>query len=75
VQEFNAEDIGTDIDWMLGQLRRVGITQALLVDLTMPEYSLPVVRVVVPGLEGPDKGPASDYVPGARARAFAAAQP
>ena len=74
VQEFNAEDIGSDVDWMLGQLRRVGITQALVVDLTMPQYGLPVVRVVVPGLEGPDKGPDSDYVPGARARAFGAEQ-
>ena len=31
-------------------------------------------RVVVPGLEGPDKGLGSDYVPGARARAIDAAR-
>jgi len=30
--------------------------------------------VVVPGLEGPDKGPDSDYVPGARARAMRVAR-
>ena len=37
----------------------------LAVDLTRPEFGLPVVRVVVPGLEGLDD---VDYVPGARAR-------
>jgi ribosomal protein S12 methylthiotransferase accessory factor len=70
VPNFAADDIAEDVDWMLRRLARVGLTQALVVDLTIAKYSLPVVRVVVPGLEGPDKGPESDYVPGARARAF-----
>jgi ribosomal protein S12 methylthiotransferase accessory factor len=38
-----------------------------VVDLTQPAYAIPVVRVVIPGLEGPDDDP--EYVPGARARA------
>jgi ribosomal protein S12 methylthiotransferase accessory factor len=70
VPSFEADDIAADVDWMLRRLASVGMAQALVVDLTMPEYGLPVVRVVVPGLEGPDKGPGSDYVPGARARAL-----
>ena len=37
-------------------------------DLTRPEIGLPVVRVVVPGLEGPLGAAGGGYVPGARAR-------
>ena len=39
----------------------------VVVDLTKPEFGLPVVRVVIPGLEGPDLSPG--YSLGARARA------
>ncbi|HEU4353184.1 MAG TPA: YcaO-like family protein [Burkholderiales bacterium] len=74
VPSFEADDIAADVDWMLRQLVGAGMAQALVVDLTIAEYGLPVVRVVVPGLEGPDKGPGSDYVPGARARAIDAAR-
>jgi hypothetical protein len=41
-----------------------------VVDLTMPEFNLPVVKIVIPGLEGVPDGP--DYVPGARAQAVIA---
>ncbi len=67
--------IADDIDWMVGRLARAGMEQVLVVDLTRPEFGIPVVRVVVPGLEGPDKGAKSDYVPGQRARASAGAAP
>ena len=60
---------------MVGRLGRAGMEQVLVVDLTRPEFGIPVVRVVVPGLEGPDKGAKSDYVPGTRARASAGAAP
>jgi ribosomal protein S12 methylthiotransferase accessory factor len=50
----------------------MGVQQVLVVDLTKPDLSVPVVRVVIPGLEGPDKGERSDYVPGLRARAVEA---
>jgi ribosomal protein S12 methylthiotransferase accessory factor YcaO len=53
----------------------VGIRQVVVVDLTKPEIGLPVVRVVVPGLEGPDKGGRSDYAPGPRARAMLGDRP
>ena len=74
VPNFEADDIADDVDWMLRRLARAGMPQALVVDLTIANYGLPVVRVVVPGLEGPDKGPDSDYVPGARARAMRVAR-
>jgi YcaO-like protein with predicted kinase domain len=73
VSTFESDDISADVDWMLRQLARAGMEQAVAVDLTIAQYRLPVVRVVVPGLEGPDKGRGSDYVPGARARALGAA--
>jgi ribosomal protein S12 methylthiotransferase accessory factor len=75
VPSLESTTIAGDIDWMLGCLGRAGMEQVLVVDLTMPEFGIPVVRVVVPGLEGPDKGPQSDYVPGRRAQAMAGAGP
>jgi YcaO-like protein with predicted kinase domain len=57
-----------DISWALKMLRKAGLTQVLAVDLTKPELNIPVVRVVIPGLEGPDDE--AEYVPGARALAI-----
>ena len=53
---------------MLDRLRAAGIGRVIAVDLTRPEIGIPVVRVVIPGLEG--VGEASNYAPGARARAI-----
>jgi ribosomal protein S12 methylthiotransferase accessory factor len=64
-----ADGIGDDVAWALERLQAVGVRQAVVVDLMKPELGLPVVRVVVPGLEGPDKGDRSDFVPGPRVRA------
>lgn len=58
-----------DLDHQLGRLRAVGITEVVAVDLTRPEFGIPVVRVIVPGLEGVDHSP--DYLLGDRARAVA----
>jgi ribosomal protein S12 methylthiotransferase accessory factor len=51
---------------MLGRLRAVGIDQVLAVDLGREALGIPVVRIVVPGLEGPNDGSPA-YTPGARA--------
>jgi YcaO-like protein with predicted kinase domain len=69
VPSSESETIREDVDWILGRLRAVGVQQVLVVDLTKPEFGIPVVRVVIPGLEGPDTGGRGDYVPGPRARA------
>jgi YcaO-like protein with predicted kinase domain len=42
------------LDALLGCLRGVGITEAASVELSPPDAGLAVVRVVVPGLLGPD---------------------
>lgn len=51
---------------LAARLERAGIDEVIVVDLTSPLYGIPVVRVVIPGLEGPDDDP--EYVPGDRAR-------
>jgi YcaO-like protein with predicted kinase domain len=68
VPSLESTTIAHDVDWMMGRLAKAGMDQVVVVDLTKPEFGIPVVRIIVPGLEGPDKGPQSDYVPGARAR-------
>jgi ribosomal protein S12 methylthiotransferase accessory factor len=56
-----------DLGFMLDGLRAVGCTQVAVVDLTKPELGVPVMRVVIPGLEVLDDLPG--YLPGSRARA------
>jgi ribosomal protein S12 methylthiotransferase accessory factor len=41
-----------DVATLLRALGRVGIESGVVVDLTKPEFGIPVVKVVVPGLEG-----------------------
>jgi YcaO-like protein with predicted kinase domain len=55
-----------DLDAVLAALRGAGLTEVVVVDLTRPELGLPVVRVVVPGLESMWDAPG--YAPGPRAR-------
>jgi YcaO-like protein with predicted kinase domain len=50
---FTGATFEDDIAWELERLRAVGITETILVDLTKPEFGIPVIRVVIPGLEGP----------------------
>ncbi len=52
-----------DLGCLLDAVRAVGVQQVVVVDLTRADIGLPVVRVVVPGLEGP-----GGHLPGARAR-------
>ena len=56
-----------DIDWMIERLKSVGIEEVIVIDLTKPAFNMPVVRVVIPGLEGPDDH--DDYAMGRRATA------
>lgn len=65
---FEADTVDDDVAWLLERLRSVGTGQVVVVDLTKEAFNLPVVRVVIPGLEGPYKGEHSDYTPGPRAR-------
>lgn len=66
---FASDDVALDLAWALGRLRAIGMERVVAVDLTRPDLGVPVVRVVVPGLEWSSTH--RDYRPGARARAGA----
>ena len=63
--------LAEDVNWALERLLGVGVQQVVVVDLTTQELGIPVVRVVIPRLEGLDEGERGHYVPGPRARAVA----
>lgn len=67
VTGFHSADLAEDVDWELARLRDAGLGRAIMVDLTRAEIGIPVVRVVIPGLEADCHHAA--YIPGARARA------
>ncbi len=51
VKTYFFEDILDDINFILSRLKNVGLTQAIIVNLTNPDLAIPVVRAIVPGLE------------------------
>jgi YcaO-like protein with predicted kinase domain len=67
---FTADDLTEDLRWALTRLAACGIERAVAIDLTRPEFDIPVVRLVVPGLEWDPHHP--NYRPGERARKVAA---
>lgn len=70
VPTFGAPTFAEDLGWILAQLESAGFDRTVIVDLTHRSIGIPVVRAVVPGLEGKPTGPG--YRPGARARAASA---
>ena len=68
VPTFNHDSFEEDISAVLARLSAAGAESVIAVDLSRPDFDLPVVRMVVPGLEGPDGEP--EYVPGDRSRAI-----
>ena len=62
---YNNETFEEDLKLILQRLSAVGVSQAIVVDLSKPEFRIPVVRVVVPGLEPFHR--MQGYVPGERA--------
>jgi ribosomal protein S12 methylthiotransferase accessory factor len=60
-----------DLAHARARLREAGMSQVIVVDLARPAVGIPVVRVIVPGLEGPWTPPGGEYVPGPRAAAAA----
>jgi ribosomal protein S12 methylthiotransferase accessory factor YcaO len=53
VPMFDGDSLDADVAWELAALRSVGISEVVAVDLTHEDFGIPVVRVIVPGLEGP----------------------
>ncbi len=48
---FRSDDFLTDIGYVLDELKRVGLDRCIVADLTREDIGVPVVRVIVPGLE------------------------
>src|SRR5437868_101823 len=69
VPSFATDDLTEDLRRVVGRLHTAGIERAIAIDLTQPEFGIPVVRLVVPGLEWDPHHP--DYRPGPRARRIA----
>jgi len=67
IPTWDSDTFEDDVERELECIRKAGIRRVVVVDLTKPEFGLPVVRVIVPGLE-PILGPG--YLPGRRARAI-----
>lgn len=67
VPTFDGATFAEDVTWELERLTAAGIEQVIAVDLTKPEFDIPVMRVVVPGLESVHHSP--QFTPGPRGRA------
>jgi ribosomal protein S12 methylthiotransferase accessory factor len=65
---WEGETLDHDVAWELKRLRAAGLEHAVVVDLTKPEFCLPVARVIIPGLEARGVVPNCRYGPRARAR-------
>ena len=62
-----ADHFEGDLATVMACLRQAGIDQLVVVDLRREDVGIPVVKVVIPGLEGP---PLASYTPGTRARRY-----
>ncbi len=62
-------NLNADLKWLKDRLQHIGIEEVCVVDLTQDAHRIPVVRVIIPGLEAPHDDDA--FVPGPRAQAAA----
>jgi ribosomal protein S12 methylthiotransferase accessory factor len=63
---WECDTVEEDVKWELERLRVAGIDEVVVIDLSKAAFDIPVVRVVIPGLETANRAP--NYVPGTRAR-------
>lgn len=76
MSSFRSDDFLDDINYVINRLSEAGFESVLVSDLTRPEIGIPVVRVIVPGLEhyAMDlervgercKGARRSYIPGSK---------
>ncbi len=67
VPHFDSPDLEADFEHVRDRLRSAGAGNVVAVDLTQARFGIPVVRVIISGLEGIAEAP--DYFPGHRAQA------
>jgi ribosomal protein S12 methylthiotransferase accessory factor len=51
IHSYDTDDFLKDIQVMIAALTKQGLDRVIVVDLTREEIGIPVVRVIVPGLE------------------------
>ena len=51
IRSYDSDDFLEDIDYMLARLQEAGMDRVIAVDLSREEIGVPVVRIIVPGLE------------------------
>jgi YcaO-like protein with predicted kinase domain len=51
VPSFESNSFEEDIAWEMARVRESGRERIILIDLTRPEFGLPVVRVLIPGMQ------------------------
>jgi thioglycine synthase len=51
IKTYVKKDILEDIKLLLNRLKKAGLKRAIVVNLTNPNIGIPVVRIIVPGLE------------------------
>lgn len=51
VASLNSRNSEQDLDILLDQLKSINIQEVMAIDLTKSEFGIPVMRVVIPGLE------------------------
>ncbi len=51
IESYDSDDFLTDIRFIIEALKKQGLDRVIVVDLTREEIGIPVVRVIVPGLE------------------------
>lgn len=64
IPDYSSVLLSDDLSWLTEKLKLVGVNQVISVDLTKSDISIPVVRIIIPGLEAPHDD--DDYVPGRR---------
>ena len=52
IETYSGESFNTDLRILLDHLKNINLEEVLVVDLTKPEFDIPVVRVLIPGLDG-----------------------
>jgi YcaO-like protein with predicted kinase domain len=72
VPDWDADTFEDDVEWELKCLKKAGVQRVVAVDLTKPEFDLPVVRIIIPGLEPMLE---SGYVPSSAAQSAISRRP
>ena len=50
VPSFESDSFEEDVNWELARIQETGFDRVIVLDLTRPEFGLPVVRVIIPGM-------------------------